>query len=163
MQITIKRNITQELECFKIKINLMTKGIRVAGLLFIIGVIIIVVCRNDVGVTDTSMMIYLFFELILFMTSFLIFKNLYTKNKIYKAFFKSAPLEYGNLETYSTVTIDEDYFVFESLRKYYKLSWSSLSMYQLYKGNLVLIIDNYNNSFIIRPNELMSSEFNALV
>jgi len=163
MQIIIKRNIVQELECFKIRIDLVTKSVKVAIVLFIAGVLAIIVCRNDVGVTDTSMDIYLILEIILFMVSYSIFKNVYKNKKSYKTFLKSATQDYGGIEIYSTITIDEDYFIFESLRKYYKLSWSSLSMYQLYKGNLVLMIDNYNNSFIIRPSELTRSDFNTLI
>ena len=164
MQITIKRNITQELECFKIRVDLITGSIKVATVLFIAAVVTIIVCRNDDGVTDTSMDIYLILEVILFMVSFMIFKNVYKNKKAYKTFFKSASQDYGAIETYSTIAIDDDYFIFESLRKYYKLSWSSLSMYKLYKGNLVLMIDSgYINSFIIRPHELTTNEFQELI
>ena len=120
-------------------------------------------CRSDFGVTDKSMTVYIFSELMFFIFSFSIFKMAYKNKNTYKDFSKSAIKDYGAFETYSTIIIDENYFIYESLRKYYKLSWSSLSMYQLYKGNLVLMIDNYNNSFIIRPSELTRSDFNTLI
>lgn len=162
MKITIKRNIAQELECFKIRIDLITRSIKVAIVIFIAGVATIVVCRNDAGVTDTSMTVYLVLEIILFMVSFMIFKNVYKNKKAYRTFFKSAFHDYGAVETYSTITIDEDCFIFESLRKYYKFSWSSLSLYQFYRGDLIIMIDALTNSFVIKSQELSVSEFNEL-
>jgi hypothetical protein len=162
MQITIKRNIAQELECFKIKTELITKIVRLATIFLFVGIGLIITCRSDFGVTDTSMFVYTFSELMFFILSFSLFKIVYRNKKVYKDFSKSAIKDYANNETYSTVTINDEYFCYESLNKYYKLSWRSLAMYSLYKGNLVLIMDSYNTSFIIRPKDLNPNDFQEL-
>ena len=137
MQITIKRKIAQELECFKIKTDLLTRNIRAAIVFFIFGVVTIVICRYDFGVTENSLLIYLILEFMFFVVSYGIFKTAYNHKKNYKTFYKTAIKEYADIETYSTVTINDEYFCYESLNKYYKLSWRSLAMYRLYNGNLV--------------------------
>lgn len=162
MQITIKRNINQEFDCFKLKVKLLSKGLRVAVISFIIGVLVIIICQNDFGITDTSSIMYLVLEMIFFTLSFFIFKRIYGYDKLYKTSLKSALAEYGNVETYATLTLDDNYLIYESLKRYSKLSWTSLTTYQLYKGNLIIMIDSYLNAFIIKPNELSSAEFNEL-
>jgi len=162
MQITIKRNIVQEFDCFKIKIKLLSKGLKVAIILLVAGILSVIICQNDFGITDTSSIIYLALEIIFFSISFIIFKRIYDYKKLYKTSSKSALEEYGNIETYATLAIDDKYLTYESLKKYYKLSWSSLTTYQLYNGNLVIMIDSYINAFIIKPDELSVAEFNEL-
>jgi hypothetical protein len=162
MQITINRNISQELHCFKIRINLLSKSLRAAIIFFVAGILVITTCQNDFGVTDTSLIIYLFLEMVLFIFSFFIFRQLYRNYKQYKTFSKSALTDYGALETYSTVSIDDKYFCYESVNKYYKFSWPSLYMYQLYKGNLIIMTESATNSFVIKPGELTLTEFNEL-
>jgi hypothetical protein len=162
MQITIKRNIAQELECFKIKTDLLTRNIRAAIVFFIFGVVAIIVCQQDFGVTDTSLFVYCLLEFMFFVVSYGIFKAAYNYKKSYKTFYETAVKDYADIETYSTVTINDEYFCYESLNKYYKLSWRSLAMYRLYNGNLVLIMDSYITAFIIRPQDLSPSEFQEL-
>jgi hypothetical protein len=163
MEITIKRNIAEELACYKIRVKLTSKGIRVGIVTLALFVLSIVVCQNDYGITDTSLMIYLFLQIILLAFALLIFKNMYVNRKQYKTFSKSALVDYASLETYSTTTIDDKYLTYESARKYYKLSWSSLTLYQLYDGNLILMINSILNSFVIRPTELSPAEFSNLI
>jgi len=162
MEIIIKRNIAQELECFKIKTELLTRNIRAAIVFFIFGVVAIIICQQDFGVTETSLLVYTILEFIFFIFSYLIFKAAYNYKKSYKTFYKTAIKDYADIETYSTVTINDEYFCYESPNKYYKLSWRSLAMYRLYNGNLVLIMDSYVTSFIIRPQDLSPSEFQEL-
>lgn len=162
MDIIIQRNIAQELDRFKLKTKLLTKGMR-AGIIFLIaGIAIIFICQNDFGVTDTSLMIYLSLEVLVFMIAYVILKRVYDYKKLFIEFAKTAIKDYGDIEIYSTVTIDNEYFTYKSLRKYYKLSWSSLAMYQLYEGNLVLMMDSYTSAFVINPNELSPADFNEL-
>jgi len=162
MNITIKRNIAQELDCFKIKQKLLLKPVKPAIVLLIIDIVLIWVCQNDFGVTQTSIGCYVFFEIFLLVIAYSFLKAAYQRQKIYKDFSKTALQQYAAIETYSTISIDDDYFIYESVRKYYKLSWSSLGMYQLYNNNLVLMIDNYNNSFIIKPDEISREDYQEL-
>lgn len=162
MQITIKRNITQEFDCFQIRIKLLSKGLRLGIILLIAGILSIIICQNDFGVTDTSLIMYLVLEMIFFLISIFILKRIYSYNQLYKKSRKSALTEYGHIETYSTLTMDDKYLTYESLKRYYKLSWTSLTTYQLYKGSLVIMIDSYLNAFIVKPDELSSTEFNEL-
>jgi hypothetical protein len=162
MDITIKRNIHQELECFKIKTDLLTRNIRAAIVFFVFGVVTIVICQCDFGVTESSLLMYLILEFIFFVVSYIIIKTAYNHKKTYKTFYKSAVKDYADIETYSTVTINDEYFCYESLNKYYKLSWRSLAMYRLYNGNLVLIMDSYVTAFVIRPQDLAPNDFQEL-
>jgi hypothetical protein len=170
MDITIKRNIVQELDCSNIKIKLMSKGIKAAMICLFLGIGLIIVCRNDIGVTVYSTYCYFLFEIFLFSISFMILKRMYNYRKIYKTFAKSALTDYGNIDVYSTINIDDSFFTFQSLRTYYKLSWSSFVKYELnikYElkdENIILLIDGtYNTGFIIKRNELSPAEFGELV
>jgi hypothetical protein len=163
MNTTIKRTLIEELDCFKIKIKLISKGIRVGIVLFLLGVLAIVVCQNDFGITENSLLCYLALEIFLFTFSFFIFKRIYNYRVLYKSFSKSALEEYDNIETYSTVHMDDFYFTYESKRKYYKFSWSSFVKYDFKDGNLVLMVnESYTLAFIVKRTELTPEEFREL-
>jgi hypothetical protein len=163
MNITIKRNIVEELACFKIKIKLMSKVIRLGIILFLLGVCAIIICQNDFGVTENSLVCYLILEMALFTFSFLVFKRVYDYRTLYKTFSKSALKEYQNHETYSTIYLDDSYFTYESKRKYYKFSWSSFVKYDFKNENLVLMVnESYSLAFIIKQTELTPEEFHEL-
>jgi hypothetical protein len=163
MNITIKRTIVEELDCFKIKIKLMSKAIRLGIVLFLLGILTIIVCQNDFGITENSVACYLILEIFLFAFSFVIFKRVYDYRTLYKTFSKSALNEYNNLETYSTVHMDDSYFTYESKRKYYKFSWSSFVKYDFKNENLLLMVnESYTLAFIVKPTELTSEEFREL-
>jgi len=162
MEITIKRNIAEALDCNKIKLKLLSKPVKPAIVCLLLGIGLILLCQNDLGVTQTSLYCYIFFEMMLFMISFVFLKAAYLRQKTYKDFSKTALQKYSPTEAFSITTIDDDYFIYESKTKYYKLSWPALYMYQLYNGSLVLMIDSYNNSFIIKPHEVSPEEFKEL-
>jgi len=163
MEIVIKRSIQNELDCFKTKIKLMAKSLRFAIVTCILGILAIMMCQNDFGVTESSLLCYVVLEFIFFSVSYIVFKRIYLQRKAYKDFSKTALTDYGHLETYSTLTIDNSFFVYESQRKYYKYSWSSFLKFERKDGLIILFIaDGYNTAFIIRQSELSVEQFNDL-
>jgi len=163
MMITINRNIEQELDCLKLRTKLLSKTIKLAIALLAFAIFLIFICQNDTGVTPTSILMYCCFEILLLISSYAIFKNIYKRKKLLKTSSISALQKYATDEIYSTLIIDATFFIFESKKKYYKLSWPSFARYQINDGNFALMMnESYGSAFIIKRSELTSAEFSEL-
>ena len=164
MNITINRNINEALECYKIQVKIHTKASLISGgLFFLLGVICIIICQNDFGVTDTSLFVYLFLECVIFIFSYLIFKGLYKTRKTYRDFLVTAASKHEDNDTYSTIILDDAFFSYESKGQFCKLSWNFFKGYKMVNGNFVLHLGNkLDHKYLIRPQELTSNDLFAL-
>jgi hypothetical protein len=163
MNIVINRNIDQELLSLKIR-NERLRIEKLGSLLLLLGLSFLGyhyitrdVNKSNWDTTDVGMaIVFIFF-------GYRILYSYYKYQKRFRAGAGKSKEKYSELDVFSTITLTDEVFLYESVKSSIKLSWSSISTFKIYKGHLILTIDAYfSPAFVIMNNEVDSQQLTTL-
>lgn len=164
MNIVINRNIDQELLSLKIKKEFQFRFQKRGKLLLLLGVGFLafhyIDYANNKGNWDTAdvgmAVVFLIFGGILLYTY-------YKYQKIFKDGAERSRKKYAELDVFSTTSITEDNFIYESVKSSIKLSWSSITGFKADKEHVILMTDAHTTvAFVIMLTEVEPQELNKL-
>jgi hypothetical protein len=153
MEITISRNRNESsLAISKLQWKLMSKKYYLF-ISFCIGTGLLFIITNIKDDSAISLGIGIGFEFFAFFYLFTLLRSRENWNERLK---KDLSKQTNPL---AVLKINEFKIIYESSEMKLEYSWNVIKSYKIYKGSILLMIDNYLNSFVVLENELSKEQF----